>query len=169
MIEEWKDIEGYEGLYQISNMGRVMSLPRPLKNYRCKAKKILIPSFSNGYFYLRLCGVGNQKRKYIHRLIAAHFIPNPFNLPEVNHKDFNRTNNKIENLEWVSCQDNCLHAIKGGRTTAKINYKKAQEIRKKHKSGLFSQTKLAAEYGVTQACIWYIIKNINWKDESYGR
>ena len=98
MTEEiWKDIAGYEGLYKVSNLGRVKSL-----NYRKTGKeRILIPcKTANGYLQVRLSKNCISKQHLIHRLIAQAFIENPENLPEVNHIDEDKTNNCVSNLEW---------------------------------------------------------------------
>ena len=112
MTEEiWKDIKGYEG-YQVSNFGNVRSL-----NYnKTKKIKILIPSLDNyGYNYLLL--YKNSKRKHftVHRLVAQAFIPNPNNLPQVNHKDEDKTNNCVENLEWCTNKYNCNYGTRNVR------------------------------------------------------
>lgn len=103
--EIWKNIPGYEGSYQVSDRGRVKSLPRKIirKNGHIQTFKprILKPlNHSNGYLEVCLSNNGNQKRFYIHRLVAQAFISNPKNLPEVNHKDENKHNNFASNLEW---------------------------------------------------------------------
>ena len=105
MQEIWKDIEGYEGLYEVSNLGRVRSLDRVVvysNGRKCLYKgRILKPANNTvGYFFCVLCKNGQKKKKYIHRLVAEAFIPNPDNLPEVNHRDEVKTNNHVENLEW---------------------------------------------------------------------
>lgn len=102
-MEEWRDIKGYEGIYQISNKGRVKSLG----NNKTRKEKILRPGKRKGYFYISLCKKG-EKPKYfdIHRLVAQAFLPNPDNLPVVNHKDENKLNNNVENLEWCTYQYN---------------------------------------------------------------
>ena len=103
MNEIWKDIKGYEGQYQVSNMGRVKSLPRKVQfghTYRTTPEKVLkYCNNGNGYQYVSLGG-GVENRRYVHRLVAEAFIPNPYNLPEVNHKDCNPTNCIESNLEW---------------------------------------------------------------------
>lgn len=97
MTEVWKDIDGYEG-YQVSNLGNVKSL-----NYKCTGKeRILSPGIKNGYLYVGLCKDGKRKDYYIHRLVAEAFIPNPFKLPCVNHKNEDKTDNRVENLEWCT-------------------------------------------------------------------
>ena len=95
--EIWKDIDGYEGLYKVSNLGRVKSL-----NYkRTKKEKILKPNITKvNYQQVHLCKNKQIKILYIHRLVAEMFIPNPNNFPIINHKDENPMNNIYSNLEW---------------------------------------------------------------------
>lgn len=104
--EIWKDIVGYEGLYQVSNLGRIKSL-------RFNKEKILKPTISSKG-YLRVDLIKNQKRKtkYIHRIVLENFIPNVNNFPEINHKDENKTNNSVENLEWCTSQYNCHYGTR---------------------------------------------------------
>lgn len=100
MEEIWKDIKGYEDLYQISNMGNVRSL-----NYSRTGKtEILRPGSDRGYLCVGLCKNGKAKTYRVHRLVAQAFIPNPDELPCINHIDEDKTNNRVENLEW------CDHA-----------------------------------------------------------
>ena len=103
MREEWRDIEGYKGLYQVSNMGRVKSL-----NYNRTGRERIMKGLDNGhgYLFVQLCKDGKAKNCRINRLVAMAFIPNPDNLPEVNHKDKIRTNNRVDNLEWCTTQYN---------------------------------------------------------------
>lgn len=117
MEEIWKDIENYEGLYQVSNLGRVKSLP----NVAHKNEIILKPSITNGYYSVALNKFGKQKRIYIHRLVAEAFIPNPDNLPQVGHKDENNfktgdgCNNCVDNLEWCTQEENSNTPIRAER------------------------------------------------------
>lgn len=97
--EIWKDIEGYEGLYQISNFGRVKSFPR--LGARLK-EHILKVTNNNGYMRLSLAKNKTRKYFYIHVLVAKAFIPNPNKYPEVNHIDENKSNNHVDNLEWCN-------------------------------------------------------------------
>ena len=103
MREEWKDIEGFEGRYMVSNKGRVKSL-----NYSNNGKEGIINAKDNGKGYLRVNLYKDGKRKWyrINRLVAITFLPNPSNLPEVNHKDKIRINNCVDNLEWCTTQYN---------------------------------------------------------------
>lgn len=110
MSEEWRDIPGYEGKYQVSNMGNVRAL------YYKKAQKlnprILIPRVGKcGYLYVVLSKEGKVKTFKNHRLVAQAFIPNNENKPQVNHKDGDKNNNCVYNLEWVTALENNLHAI----------------------------------------------------------
>ena len=108
MEEIWKDIQGYEELYQISNYGRIKSLKYNKDN-------ILKPYMtSTGYYKIDLRKNNTRKIKPIHKLVAQHFIDNPENKPEVNHKDGNKLNNRVENLEWVTRSENIKHSYKTG-------------------------------------------------------
>ena len=102
-MEIWKDIEGYEGLYQISNKGNVKSL-----NYRNTGRsQNLVPKTNNsGRLWVELALNGKTKPMLIHRLVAMAFIPNPFNYPQINHKDENVRNNNVDNLEWCTREYN---------------------------------------------------------------
>lgn len=101
-MEFWKDIPGFENLYQISSYGRVKSFHKSAK-HRCADEYILKPCLSNNGYYQVTLYVETRKKKFsIHRLVADAFIPNPDHLPQVNHKDENRLNNNIENLEWCT-------------------------------------------------------------------
>ena len=123
-MEEWKDIKGYEGLYQISNEGRVKSLQREIvyKDGRKKVleEKILHNFLSDlGYYHVMLSKDGVSKRYKVHRLVAKAFIPNPNNLPIINHKDENPKNNVVDNLEWCTQGYNVRYGtmIERGRQT----------------------------------------------------
>jgi hypothetical protein len=122
-LEQWKDIPDYEGLYQVSDLGRVKSLERRVftLNKNCIYKPIIIKSFvtKRGYFEVRLCTNNTSKAKKIHRLLAESFIPNPNQKPQVNHIDANRLNNKISNLEWVNNRENSCHRVKNSHFTSK--------------------------------------------------
>ena len=103
MKEEWKPVKGYEGKYMVSNMGRVKSL-----NYKRTGKEEILKASDNsyGYLYVNLCKDGKGKWYRINRLVAQAFLENPQNLPEVNHKNEDKTDNRVENLEWCTKQYN---------------------------------------------------------------
>ena len=106
--EEWKDIEGWDGDYQISNLGRVKSFKKT------KSGQILANQNSRRYQEIELNDSGKRKTFRVHRLVASAFIDNPSNKPEVNHIDGNKGNNKAENLEWVTAEENNKHADRTG-------------------------------------------------------
>ena len=106
-MEEWKDIEGYEGMYQISSYGRIKSIPRRTANGKCKYERILKQQTDKrGVKRIGLHNNYKKKTFQVHRLVAEAFISNPNNLPDINHKDENPSNNKIDNLEWCNKEYN---------------------------------------------------------------
>lgn len=107
-IETWKDIKGYESYYQVSDWGRVRSLDRTVKDatrdrhQHLKGKILKETDNGKGYKLVFLNKDRKRRNKYVHILVAEAFIPNPNNLREVNHKDLCKSNNCVQNLEWVS-------------------------------------------------------------------
>lgn len=105
-MEVWKDVVGYEGLYQVSNMGRIRSLDREIKCSNSvrfyKGRVLSCGKDNHGYLRIILAVAGKHRCRQVHRLVAEAFIPNPNGLPEVNHKDENPLNNCADNLEWCS-------------------------------------------------------------------
>jgi hypothetical protein len=99
--EQWRDVPNYEGLYQVSNLGRIRRMPKGKIRVQKAAK--------NGYLQVNLCKNNKVRWISVHRLVASAFIANPDNLPVVNHKDENKHNNHADNLEWVTPRENCLH------------------------------------------------------------
>lgn len=124
--EIWKPISGYEGLYEVSSHGRVSSLNSSVKvdNY------IKVPQINQkGYHRVELCVARRRKSHGIHRLVAQAFIPNPENKPEVNHKDENKSNNFIENLEWMSHIENSNYGTRNRRVAeANTNGKMSKKV-----------------------------------------
>lgn len=125
-MEIWKFIKGYEGFYMVSNKGNVKSVEREIvlkdklgNDRKCIFKEKLLKKNVESKkdrnamdrYYVVLSKHGNRKRFYIHRLVASEFIPNTFNMPQVNHIDGNSLNNNFENLEWVSQAENIKHAF----------------------------------------------------------
>jgi len=160
-MEEWKDIKGYEGLYQISNLGRVKNIKT---NY---IRKSIITKL--GYYQVKLL----NKMYLIHRLVAQAFIDNPNNYPEINHSDGNKANNKIENLIWCTRSQNVKHSFDNGLKISvkgifnggggKLTENQVLEIRAKYKPKVYHTYILAKEYGVSQHLIMLIVHNKIWK------
>lgn len=117
--EIWKDIKGYEGLYQISNLGRVKSLGNGNSN-KSKLKIMKTTLNHKGYPMISLCKDGVSKKFSVHRLVAEAFIPNPDNLPQVNHIDEVKTNNRIDNLEWCTAEYNVKYGTRTAKTSKPI-------------------------------------------------
>lgn len=156
--EIWRDVIGYEGLYQVSSFGNVLSIKR---------KKILkIRNTGDGYFAIVLCKNGIMKNKNIHRLVAETFILNKNDKPCVNHIDNDTSNNNVSNLEWVTYKENRVHCINQNRHNIGIKnfHSKLTEsdiiaIRK----STFSTKDLSIIYKVTTRTIRDIIIRDTWK------
>ena len=132
--EEWRPVKGYEGMYEVSNLGRVRSLDRMVsyvskygKHYQVLTKgRILAMKQNLGYYLVHLSYQGEAVHKQVHRLVAEAFIPNPYNLPEVNHKDEDGQNNTVGNLEWCTTLYNIRYGTAIERRASKIRKPIAQ-------------------------------------------
>lgn len=123
MIEQeiWKDVKNYEGLYQISNLGRVKSMSK-FAGFSYRKERMLKTSLDkDGYVKVTLCKNNRTRFSSIHRLLAECFIPNPNNYPQINHKDENKQNNDLSNLEWCTCKYNINY---GTRTKREVETRK---------------------------------------------
>lgn len=174
--EIWKDIPEYEGIYQVSNLGRVKSLSRNRKNWVSKfstlKERILKQQILNGYYHVRLCIDKQYKTCLVHRLVATAFLENIENKPQVNHKNGVKTDNKVSNLEWVTKSENQNHAYATGlqsyfggenRWNSKMTDEKVLEIRQKYATNNYTYKQLADEYNVKTVCIFKIVKRKTWK------
>lgn len=171
--EIWKDIEDYEGIYQISNMGRVKSAPRKGR----KTELILTPTpNTTGYMIIGLRKKGFKvKSCLVHRLVLMAFDPidNTEDM-EGNHKDFDITNNKLSNLEWTTPQENTDHFIGSGRYKDKtkttgsnhhlcvLNEDIVRELRRLSEEG-YSTNGLAKKFGIPESTARQVIKRVSWK------
>ena len=169
MSEKWVQINGYEGLYDVSDAGNVRSRITGivLKPYRTGK--------GEGYLTVDLHINGKSKNKKIHRLVAEAFIPNPEEKPEVNHIDGDKTNNNVSNLEWCTGKENCTHAAETGliqcgerRASAKLTSEQVAEIRQTYERGCLGRgaKSLARKYGVSDVTIRRIISGRKWKHET---
>lgn len=160
MKERWKPISGFENFYEISNIGAVKSL------YYNRLLKPMIDRY--GYLYVNLSKNGSYKSKKIHRLVISSFSGE--SIKQVNHKDGNKLNNQLNNLEYCTCRENVQHAIQNGLINnkgkhhhfAKIKEEDVIEIRDKYKNGV-SVAKLTKMYPISNSSIQDIVKNRHWK------
>lgn len=128
MIEIWRDIEGFIGFYQVSNFGRVRSLDR-FCNGRKRKGSIMAFTERKGYLYVHLRNGEISKSYSVHRLVAQAFIPNPDNLPQVNHINEDKTDNRVENLEWCTTTYNLNYGNRNTRVGNKLrNNKRSKPV-----------------------------------------
>jgi len=179
MKEIFKPVVGYDGLYEISNFGRVKCLEKRFfmppymgrgqgiwRNYPEKIMKQRLDRY--GYFHVSFSVGGKKKWPLVSRLVGLAFIPNPKNLPQINHIDSDRKNNYVSNLEWVSIKGNCDHKISKNRQTQGENVNTNKLTREEviqilDLSRSFTQTELARKFSVTQPNIRAILANETWK------
>ena len=173
MEEIWKDIEGYEGLYQVSNLGRVKSLSRLIirstgRNYYIPERLLNAMLDKDGYERVCLTNAGKGVNRFIHRLVALAFIRNPENKLQINHKNGVKTDNRVENLEWNTNSENIKHSynflnrprLRGeSNGGSKLTKEAIEEIR----NSTLSQGKLSKIYNVSQQQISRIVNYENWK------
>ncbi|MEZ0117826.1 UNVERIFIED_ORG: hypothetical protein ABRZ91_001783 [Heyndrickxia coagulans] len=123
-VEIWKDVKGYEGLYQVSNLGNVRSVDRVVKmvykngnvaTMKRKGKLLSPYKHKSGYIVVNLSKDGVRKMQYVHRLVLEAFVPNVKGLPDANHINEKKDDNRLENLEWISEKDNCNHGTRNKR------------------------------------------------------
>ena len=176
-MEIWKSIEGYEGLYEVSNLGNVKSLERQvlgkLASYTRSVKERILKLKTSKYGYLEvsLHKEGKLSTKRVNRLVAIAFINNVNNYPQVNHIDGNKLNNHIDNLEWVTCKKNINHAVESGLTNqsndknnhSKLTKEDVIKIRQLISEGMM-QKDVAKLYNMSTSGIYSIYHKITWKD-----
>jgi hypothetical protein len=149
--EKVKDIKGYEGIYAVTSHGRIWSIKR----------KIWLAPFltGNGYKTVRLSHFGEEEDKKVHRLVGEAFIPNPVNKPQINHKNGNKLDCNVRNLEWMTARENMQHAGDNGlNKTFKFSYFDKILICKLYHRLKLKKAHLAKLFRVTPPAISYIIK-----------
>jgi len=172
MTEQWKDIDGYEGLYQVSDRGRAKRVAGGPSTH---AGRILKPiKHPNGYLTVTLYRGGKSKQMLVHRLVAIAFLGDPPPGCEVNHKNGDKTDNRTENLEWVTASENMKHAYRvlgkqapcvngEAHGCSKLMRREVIEIRKLSDVGGHTQAELAEMFGVSKGNIGYIVRRKSWK------
>lgn len=164
--EIWKDIVGYEDLYQVSSFGRILSFPRNTSRGGIMSFYLAKDGLNYSRPTLRLTKNGVGKLHHICRLVALAFLPNQENKPEVNHLDCNPQNNRVENLEWTTRKENHIYSVGLNRMAscenhgrAKLNNSQVLEIRASN----LSTKDLAKKYNVSTTTITRILKRSHWK------
>lgn len=167
MREVFEDLKGYEDSYQISDSGRIFTKRRLIGNQIYYGKELVPQLTEDGYLKVTLSKNCKCKRFYLHRLVALQFIENPDNLPQINHKDGNKLNNEVSNLEWCTKETNQNHAVRTGliqrgadRPSAKLTENQVLEIYKL--KGVLKAQDIADKYGVSKNTICCILRGSKW-------
>lgn len=166
MNEVWKDVVGYEGFYEVSDMGNV-------RDKRCMLLRKATTN-KDGYKVVGLTANGNRKLFLLHRLIALAFIDNPENKPQINHKNGVKTDNYLSNLEWVTNRENAIHAIAMGLSNSdnnrgvknhnnKLNEVDVIDIRNNYLPRVVTQKFFSIKYGITRETVGQIVRREIWK------
>ena len=175
-VEVWKDIEGFEGFYQVSTKGRVRSLDRHIDimtKYGTIIKRfckgyVLIAQTQYGYLLVGLKKNGKVVRTLVHRLVAKAFIPNPDDLPQVNHKDENKLNNCADNLEWCDGKYNANYGTGKWRSVAHTSKRVEQlTLQGEHVAFFTSQGEAGRHIGCAPSCIRRSCKNAHFTSHGY--
>lgn len=167
MREIFEDLAGYEESYQISDQGRIFTKRRLNGNQIIYGRELRPTITEDGYLKVGLTRNGETKKFYVHRLVALHFLENSENLPQVNHKDGNKFNNNVSNLEWCTKQVNLEHASEhalmqrgADRPSSKLTEEQVLEIYKL--KGVMSAAEIGSHYGVSKNTINCILRGSKW-------
>lgn len=176
MQEIWKDVVGFEGLYKVSNFGNVMGMGKSwvcgmYNKIRTKPKSILPKSTNtSGYHQIWLSKNKNGKNYRVHRLVAEAFLENPENKKDINHKNGNKTDNGLDNLEWCTRSENVLHAFKNdlkkpssGSKHGMSKLKEYDVLKIRELAGKHTKLELAEMFGVGRRSINNIVNHKSWQ------
>lgn len=171
--EEWKDVVGYEGIYQVSNLGYIK---RVSGDSRTMPRKILKPCGNGrGYLYVVLYRDHKRRQIAVHRIVALAFLPHKQEETEVNHIDGDKHNNNLENLEWVTPSENAIHAVRilgklslpvrvgEKNNNAKLTRESVQQIRQLLATMQYTRREIAKRFDVSTSCIASIARRRTWK------
>jgi len=170
--EVWKDIKGYVGYYQVSNLGRILSLQRKYSTIKFCVESILkLRKDKYGYLRCNLCRKSKRTYKCTHRLVAEAFIPNSDNKLQVNHKNGIKTDNRVENLEWCTAKENVYHRdnVLGkhnrgeNHNLAKLTVADVTNIKLLLMIGVSKQTEIAPLFNISVSHISSINRNKTWR------
>lgn len=177
MTEIWKDIEGWEGSYQVSDCGRVRSLDRMVESSngrfrRFEGQVLRLQTNTNGYLYIGLHGAGRHVGAAVHRLVLQAFGGPAPEGHECNHKDGDKSNSRIENLEWSTKSDNQRHAYANGLASqkgeannqAKLSPEIVEALRKVYALGQHTLDQVGLMFGVSGGNVGYIVRGDTWPD-----
>lgn len=171
--EHWREVRDSDGRYQVSNLGRIASM-----NYRSRAGAlgtvaVMTPApDANGYLRTMMRRGGKWVTVKVHRIVAEHWVPNPEGKAEVNHVDFDRQNNRADNLEWTTRAENREHTLSAGRSTKNNGQKNGMSvltedavrtIRREYRPYVTQAQTFADRFGVSRAAIKDILRGRTWK------
>jgi DNA-binding XRE family transcriptional regulator len=173
--EIWKPIEGYEGLYEVSNCGNIRSYHNFGNGLRREPKPLHQTINTYGYPMVTLCKNTKHTQKLVHRIVAETFIKTNDNKLQIDHINGVKTDNMVSNLEWVTPKENTLRSVTLGlkprgeeHRNSKLKQKEIEQIREMYKSGKYSQRELGRLFGVAHCTIGQIVKNRTWKLPEQG-
>jgi hypothetical protein len=173
--EVWKDVIGYEGLYKVSNLGKICSLGRLIEGnknsiYFKPEKLMTFELMKKGYLRAKITKEKRSIKKLVHVIVGECFILNPENKPQINHKNGIKNDNRVENLEWCTNKENCIHAVKNKLNVAKYGescggskLKECDVIEIRNLKGKLLKVEIAKKFNISVHTINQIHQNISWR------
>lgn len=159
-MEIWKNIKGFEGIYQASNLGNIRSLDHVVdfgnRKRTAKGKLLNFNLHKSAYLYVHV-----GKKRTVHRLVAETFIPNPEKKPFVNHKNGNRSDNRVVNLEWCTEQENCIHGLTITKRKVPKHYKLTEEQVQQIKHSNKCKKLLCHDFNISLSTVYLIKRSLN--------